>query len=64
MAGSGSMAKFARVSGLTWHGTEFVAAMQDDSLWSKAKERFMKPGISFTLDIVKSWLVDQITKGG
>jgi len=63
-AGSGSMAKFAIVRGLTWHGTEFVAAMQNDTLWAKAKEKFMKPGLSFTLDIVKAWLVDQITKGG
>lgn len=62
-AGTGSMAKYAIVSGLTWAGTEFVAALQDDSLWSKAKEKFMKPGISFTLDIVKAWLVDQILKG-
>ncbi len=63
-AGSGSFAKYAKVSGLTWQGTEFVAAMQNDTLWAKAKERFMTPGISFTLDIVKAWLVDQITKGG
>ena len=63
MAGSGSDAKFAIVQGLTWQGTEFVAAMQDETLWAKAKERFMKPGMSFTLDLVKAWLVDKITKG-
>ena len=63
MAGSGSDAKFAIVTGLTWSGTEFVSAMQDDTLWAKAKEKFMKPGISFTLAIVQAWLVDKITKG-
>lgn len=61
MAGSGSAAKFAIVQGLTWKGTEFVAAMQNESLWARAKEKFMKPGTSFTLDIVKAWLVAQIT---
>lgn len=63
MAGSGSDAKFAIVQGLTWDGTEFVSALQDETLWAKAKERFMRPGISFTLEIVKAWLVDKITKG-
>lgn len=62
-AGSGSYAMFAIVTGLTWQGTEFVSAMQDDSLWAKAKEKFMKPGMSFTLDIVKAWLTDKITQG-
>ena len=63
MDGSGSQAKFAIVQGLTWAGTEFVSAMQDETLWAKAKEKFMKPGISFTLAIVQAWLVDKITKG-
>ncbi len=62
-AGSGSFAKYAIVQGLTWQGAEFVAAMQDETLWAKAKERFMKPGMSFTMDLVKAWLVDKITKG-
>lgn len=63
MAGQGSQARYAIVSGLTWSGTEFVSAMQDQALWALAKEKFMKPGVSFTLDIVKAWLVDKITKG-
>ena len=63
MAGSGSEAKFAIVQGLTRQGTEFVSALQDEKLWAKAKEKFMRPGISFTLEIVKAWLVEKITKG-
>jgi hypothetical protein len=63
MAGSGSGAKFAIVQGLTWHGTEFVAALQDETLWAKAKDKFMRPGVSFTIDILKAWLTDKITKG-
>lgn len=62
MAGSGSMAKYAVVNGLTWNGTEFVAAMQDETLWNKAKEKLMGPGISFTLDLVKNYLTAEISK--
>lgn len=63
MAGSGSMAKYALVRGLTWQGTEFVSAIQDETLWAKAREKFMQPGISFTLEIVKAWLISKITVG-
>lgn len=62
MAGSGSMAKYARVNGLTWQGTEFVSALQDETLWNKAKAKFMAPGISFTIDLVKAYLTAEISK--
>ncbi len=61
--GSGSFAQFAMVSGLTWQGCEFADAMRDNTLWAKAKAKFMRPGISFTLDIVKDWLKAEITQG-
>jgi Hypothetical protein (DUF2513) len=63
MMGSGSFAQFAAISRLTWAGTEFTDAMRDESLWLKAKEKVMKPGMSFTLDIVKDWLKAEITHG-
>lgn len=53
----------AFIQGLTWNGCEFVDAMRDDTLWAKAKAKFMRPGISFTLDIVKDWLKAEITQG-
>lgn len=48
---------------LTWQGCEFADAMRDEPLWEKAKAKFMRPGISFTLDIVKDWLKSEISKG-
>lgn len=62
-AGSGSFAKFAIVFGLTWEGCEFADAMRSETLWAKAKAKFMRPGISFTLEIVKDWLKSEITQG-
>lgn len=62
-AGTGSMAKYAIVSRLTWSGCDFVDAIRNDTLWSKAKERVMKPGMSFTFDVVKDWLKTEITQG-
>lgn len=61
-AGSGSFAKFAIVFGLTWEGCEFADAIRSEPLWTKAKAKFMRPGISFTLDIVKDWLKTEITQ--
>ena len=62
-AGGGSYASFAIVLGLAWEGCEFADAMRDETLWAKAKTKFMRPGISFTLDIVKDWLKAEITQG-
>jgi len=62
-AGSGSFAQYASVSRLTWAGCEFADAIQDDTLWAKAKDVVLKPGISFTFDTLKEWLKTEITNG-
>ena len=41
---------------LTWAGQDFLDASKDDSLWAKAKETIIKPGTSFTFDILLEWL--------
>jgi len=46
---------------LTWSGHEFLDAVRDDNLWEKAKEIVMKPGASFTFDILLAWLKAQVT---
>ena len=61
-AGSGSYAKHAIVSRLTWQGTEFVSAMRDETLWAKAKKNFIGEGMSFTLDLLKAYLAAEIAK--
>ena len=41
---------------LTWHGQEFLDVIHDNALWRMAKETIIKPGISFTFDLLFSWL--------
>lgn len=62
-AGSGSGAQYAMVSRLTWDGCEFADAVMDDGIWKKAKESVIKPGFSFTFDILKEWLKGEISNG-
>jgi hypothetical protein len=47
------------VSGLTWKGYDFLEAAKDDNLWNKAKEKVIKPGVSFTFDLLLEWLKGQ-----
>ena len=61
--GAGSFAKFAVVHRLTWSGCEFADAVVNDTMWSKAKENVLKPGMSFTFDVLKEWLKAEITQG-
>lgn len=63
MAGSGSMANFAHVLRMTWAGHDFLDAARNDTLWQKAKMEVMRPGLSFTFDLVKDWLKTEIAQG-
>lgn len=62
-AGTGSFATYAIVSRLTWEGCEFADAVMNDGTWQKAKEVVLKPGISFTFDVLKDWLKAEIKEG-
>ena len=53
----------AYVQRLTWSGCDFVDAIQDDTLWAKAKAKVMKPTASFTFDVLKDWLKAEIAQG-
>lgn len=48
---------------LTWSGCEFADAIRDETLWKKAKANVLKPGMSFTFDVLKDWLKTEITQG-
>jgi hypothetical protein len=48
---------------LTWSGCEFVDAVRNDTLWSKAKANVLAPGASFTIDLLKEWLKIEISQG-
>ena len=41
---------------LTWKGNDFLDAARDDSVWQKAKQHILKPGASFTFDVLLEWL--------
>ena len=47
---------------LTWAGHDFLDASRDDTIWTKAKDKFMKPGAAFTFDLLKQWLQLEIKK--
>lgn len=61
--GAGSFASLARIARLTWDGCEFADSVMSDTLWSKAKSTIIKPGLSFTFDILREWLKAEITNG-
>lgn len=50
------------ITGLTWKGHDFIDAAKDDTIWKKAKDKILKAGISFTFDILLSYLKDEAKK--
>ena len=44
------------VSRMTWAGHDFLDAARDDTLWKKATEYVLKPGVSWSFDLLKEWL--------
>lgn len=47
---------------LTWIGHDFIQAMRDDNLWKRAKEYVIKPGASWTFEILKEWATVEVKK--
>ena len=45
---------------LTWAGHEFIDSIRDEGLWQKAKKHVLKPGASWTLEILKEWAKNEI----
>jgi hypothetical protein len=41
---------------LTWAGHDFLDAARDDTVWHAAKEKILKPGASWTFDLLKAAL--------
>ena len=46
----------ARVFRLTWSGQDFADAASDDTIWKKAKDKFIKPATSWTFEIILEYL--------
>src|SRR4051812_15459275 len=53
-------AKGAIVQRLSWAGHDFLDATRDSKIWQKAKEHVLKPGASWTFDILKEWAKHEI----
>lgn len=53
----------AQVLRLTWDGCDFADAVRDDNLWNKAKDKVLKPSMSFTFGVLKDWLSSEIRDG-
>lgn len=47
---------------LTWAGHDFLDAARSDTIWKKAKDEFLKPGISWTFSILFEWLKQEAKK--
>jgi Hypothetical protein (DUF2513) len=41
---------------LTWAGHDFLDAARNDTVWRAAKEKVLKPGVSWTFDLLKETL--------
>ena len=41
---------------MTWAGYEFLAAAKDESLWSKARAKVLKPAGGVAFDVLLEWL--------
>jgi Hypothetical protein (DUF2513) len=57
-----SAPRHSYIHGVTWAGHDFLDAARDETLWKKAKQHVIKPGASFTFELVKEWLKAEIRK--
>ncbi len=44
---------------LTWNGHEFLSVAKDDSVWKKAREKFLIPGMRITFDLLLGYLKEK-----
>ena len=55
---NGEVAGF-RIERLTWQGHDFLDASKDDSIWKKANDIVLKPGVAITFDLLLGWLKNE-----
>lgn len=44
------------INRLTWAGHDFLDSSRDPSIWAKAKEKVLKPGVSWSFSILTEYL--------
>ena len=52
----------ATIFRLTWSGHDFLDAARDETIWKKAKDTILKPGISWTFSVLAEWLKQEAQK--
>jgi Hypothetical protein (DUF2513) len=52
----GRVADTFHIQRLTWAGHDFLDAARNDTVWHTAKEKILKPGVSWTFEILKETL--------
>lgn len=45
---------------LTWDGHDFLDSARSDTLWNKAKEHLLKPGMSWSFQVLSEYLKHEI----
>jgi uncharacterized protein DUF2513 len=48
--------RHSHIHNLTWAGHDFLDAARDDTVWRTAKEKILKPGVSWTFELLKETL--------
>ncbi len=56
LRGERNQAIAGELNGLTWLGHDFLDAARDETIWKKAREKFLKPSASWTFSLVLEWL--------
>jgi len=56
MAGSDGVPCAAVILRLTWAGHDFLDATRDPKIWKLAKEKLLKPGISWSFSLLIEYL--------
>lgn len=52
----------AIITGLTWDGHDFLDAARDETIWKKAQDLILKPGMSWTFSVLLEWLKQEAQK--
>jgi hypothetical protein len=48
--------RHSHIHNLTWAGHDFLDAARNDTVWRSAKEKILKPGVSWTFELLKETL--------
>lgn len=51
-----SLSPSAFIYSLTNEGYEFIDVAKDSKIWAKVNDKFIKPGVSITLNLLFEWL--------